>query len=58
MLLRFRSKNASGVPFAWFVKGVPQPANAAAWLMVTCTFVPLGRVAAIRSAGVRPPLPE
>jgi hypothetical protein len=27
MLLRFRSKNASGSPFAWFVKGVPQAAS-------------------------------
>jgi hypothetical protein len=27
MLLRFRSKNASGSPFAWFVRGVPHAAS-------------------------------
>jgi hypothetical protein len=38
--------------------GVGQPANAAAWLIVTCTFVPLSRVSLCKSPGARPPLPE
>jgi hypothetical protein len=52
-----RAQTTSGCVPGSIAQGVGQPANAAAWLIVNCTFDPSARLSECRSLGLRPPLP-
>jgi hypothetical protein len=53
----FLAKACSGVPPGADEFGVPQPANAAAALIVNCFFAPFGRTFSLGAAPARPSLP-